>query len=155
MSNAIDLRIEHRANAASVIDLSLHSLALTPTERGENGAPLVHDLDTLDGRDLVGQAVWLRLALPRGELAHLGHPDFGSRLHRLIGRRLNAATLALAEAYVREALRREPLIDAITALRVSGDRVANELGIALSVRPRTGEPQDVALTLSLDGGPSA
>ncbi|WP_058556387.1 hypothetical protein [Thiohalocapsa sp. ML1] len=155
MSNAIDLRIDHRDNAAGVIDLALRPVPLTPAERGARPDALLHDLDTLDGRDLLAQAVWLRLAIPRGELAHLGHPDFGSRLHRLIGRRMSAATLALAEAYVREALRREPLIAGITALSITGDPLTSRLDIAVQVQPAAGAPLDLALTLALDGAPPA
>lgn len=153
-----DLRIAYGTNAASVIDLSLRPVGLSPAEQADVGTDRrLHDLEPVSGQDLIAQAVWLRLALPQGELAHLGHPDFGSRLYRLIGRRLTRATLALAEAYVREALRREPLVAQIAGLRISGDPRSNRLLIALQVHPAaagTAEPAvlDLALRLSLDPG---
>jgi len=89
----------------------------------------VRDLVAVEGRDLVVQAVWLRLATPLGELAHLGHARFGSRIHLLIGRLLGPETLALAEAYTREALRREPLVQEIVRVLAlaRGDTIAIEV----------------------------
>lgn len=66
------------------------------------------DLDTQRDLDAIGQAAWLALAIPRGTLAQLGHPRFGSRLHTLIGENLTDQTIARARAYIREALRDDP-----------------------------------------------
>lgn len=79
------------------------------------------DLVTVSAEENLRQAIWLRLATPLGELTHLGHPDYGSRLQRLIGRLIVPETLSLARAYVREALRREPRIKSIDALTVKPD----------------------------------
>lgn len=155
VEDPIDLRIDHGSNAASVIDLACEPVPLDAAERADGTPAVLHDLTTTAERDLVVQAVWLRLALPRGELAHLGHPDFGSRLYRLIGRRLTDATLALAAAYVREALRREPLVAAIEALRVTGEPLRSELRIALRVRPHAGAAVDLDVRLALDGREAA
>ena len=66
------------------------------------------DLDTQRDLDAIGQAAWLALAIPRGTLAQLGHPRFGSRLHLLIGENLTEQTANRARAYIREALRDDP-----------------------------------------------
>lgn len=81
------------------------------------------DLATVRAEENLRQAIWLRLATPMGELAHLGHPDFGSRLHKLIGRLITPQVLSLARAYVREALRREPRIRFVEHLGVMPDRL--------------------------------
>jgi phage baseplate assembly protein W len=42
-------------------------------------------LETLQRVDNLKQALLLRFLTPTGELALLGHPDYGSRLSELIG----------------------------------------------------------------------
>jgi phage baseplate assembly protein W len=106
------------------------------------------DLVTVTAEENLRQAIWLRLATPMGELTSLGHPDYGSRLLRLIGRLLTQQTISLARAYVREALRREPRIKSIESLSVMPDPV--RLGVLLieaSVLP-VGRAKPLNLTLS-------
>lgn len=93
----------------------LADLRLMPTRRADSVLVLDRratdvgwDLDTQRDLDAVGQAAWLALAIPRGTLAQLGHPRFGSRLHTLIGENLTDQTIARARAYIREALRDDP-----------------------------------------------
>ena len=58
-------------------------------------------------------------------------------LHLLIGERLTDSALALAEAYVREALRDEQRIDRITALSAfPAAGVMNTIAIELKVLPQ-------------------
>ena len=52
-----------------------------------------------------------------GELAALGHPDYGSRHHELIGEPNVERTRNLIKLYVLQALRREPRIEKVLALR--------------------------------------
>ncbi len=51
-----------------------------------------------------------RLSTRRGELAALGHPDYGSRHHELIGEPNTERTRNLVKLYVLEALRQEPRV---------------------------------------------
>lgn len=91
------------------------------------------DLDTQRDLDAIGQAAWLALAIPRGALAQLGHPRFGSRLHLLIGENLTEQTTNRARAYIREALRDDPrfrLLD-VTISRNAADPGALEAHITL------------------------
>ena len=76
------------------------------------------DLDTAKGVDNLVQALALRLNIPRGQMAGLGHPDYGSRLHELIGRSNNAATRNLVKFYTLECLRQEPRIESVLDVRV-------------------------------------
>lgn len=112
------------------------------------------DLALTEGIDNLAQAVWLRLVIPLGDFAHLGHPEYGSRLHMLIGRLVNASTIALAKAYVREALRREPRLETVTHLDVRPDPLQPDtLLIELTVKP-VGEapPISLAMNFALEPG---
>lgn len=94
---------------------TLSDLRLTPARRADTVLSLDRratgvgwDLDTQRDLDAIGQAAWLCLAIPRGALAPLGHPKFGSRLHLLIGEILTEQIMNRARAYIREALRDDP-----------------------------------------------
>ena len=67
-----------------------------------------NDFDVIDGRHNLGQAIVMRLLTPRGELAALGHPEYGSRLHELIGRENTPTTRNLVKLFILEALQQEP-----------------------------------------------
>src|SRR4051812_13720116 len=60
------------------------------------------DLDLATGAENISQALTLRLLVRRGELTPLGWPDYGSRLHELIGEpnvvRTRALLMTLAQA---------------------------------------------------------
>ncbi len=53
----------------------------------------------------------MRLLTPRGELDALGHPEYGSRLHELIGRTNTDTTRNLVKLFILEALQLEPRIE--------------------------------------------
>lgn len=74
------------------------------------------DLVTADGVDALRQALVLRLLTERGELRHLGHAAYGSRLHELIGRPASDANRLLARAYLLEAILAEPRVQRVDAL---------------------------------------
>lgn len=78
----------------------------------------IRDLGVVDGRDNLAQAVIIRLLTPRGELSALGHPEFGSRLHELIGRVNTETTRNLVKLHILESLEREPRISE-TAVEVT------------------------------------
>ena len=83
----------------------------------QNG--LLEDLGTVQGVDNLGQAVLLRLLTPRGELAELAHPDYGSRLHELIGRTNTETTRNLVKLFILESLKQEPRIATIEMVTVT------------------------------------
>lgn len=86
--------------------------------RPPGGVGQVRELGTVEGRDNLSQAVIMRLLTPRGELTSLGHPEYGSRLHELIGQ-VNTDTIRnLVKLHILESLKREPRI-ADTAVDVS------------------------------------
>jgi phage baseplate assembly protein W len=105
-------------------------------------AGLLRDLGMVSGRDNLAQAVFLRLLTPRGELAELGHPEYGSRLHELIGRVNNETTRNLVKLFILESLQLEPRIAEIvevTVTAVEGSRTREEVrhlvNVLVRVRP--------------------
>ena len=94
------------------------------------------DLAAISGRDNLAQALTLRLLTPRGELAELGHPDYGCRLHELIGRPNTPATRDLAKLHVLEALGAEPRVAAVEAVDVRPSPASrSRVDIDVRVRP--------------------
>lgn len=95
-------------------DDSLQSfdLMLAPGELGQSDRGLA----TVSGRDNLAQAIFNRFNTCQGELETLGHPDYGSRLHLLMGEINNDRTRKLAELYLRESLAQETRIAEITAI---------------------------------------
>jgi phage baseplate assembly protein W len=110
---------------------------------GGPAGPALADFAVISGRDNLGQAVVLRLLTPRGELAALGHPDYGSRLHELIGRPNTETTRNLVRLFILESLAREP-------------RIAPQ-GVTVAVEPVPGTRDRVAVRLAVTpvgGGPA-
>jgi len=92
------------------------------------------DVDTVAGYDNLGQAVVHRLMTRLGELEELGHPDYGSRLHELIGEPNNSETRKLVKMYVNQCLSQEVRIEKIESIDVldySGDPYSVLLEIAV------------------------
>ncbi|MBN1480106.1 hypothetical protein JXA70_07535 [candidate division KSB1 bacterium] len=62
------------------------------------------DIDLARGNDNIIQALILRLHIRKGELAPLGWPNYGSRLHELIGQPNNNRTHVMLMAFARSAI---------------------------------------------------
>lgn len=117
--------------------------------RKKGKAVQVTDLDTVSDRVLIAQALILRLLTPRGTLKSLGHSNYGSRLHELIGSRKTEALRNLCRLYVLETVAQEPRVEA-KAVRVIFDRKSetpSSFAFHLEVRPV--EEQET-ITLSLE-----
>ena len=87
-----DLRLDERVGG----------LDLTPDPTG--------DLELAQGNDNIVQALILRLKVRKGELAPLGWPDYGSRLHEMIGQPNNARTHVILMAHARNAIEQDPRV---------------------------------------------
>lgn len=101
-----------------------------------NGGGLRDDLGLVQGVDNLGQAVLLRLLTPRGELAALAHPDYGSRLHELIGRVNTETTRNLVKLFILESLKQESriaTIDEVTVTPTPGSR--ERVDVFIRVKP--------------------
>ncbi|MCZ7627058.1 MAG: GPW/gp25 family protein [Candidatus Methylomirabilis sp.] len=75
------------------------------------------DLDTWSSVDNLVQALFLRFLTPAGELAILGHPNYGSRLAELIGELNNETNRNRAKLYVLQALADEPRVKKSSRLK--------------------------------------
>lgn len=103
---------------------------------GPGGHGRQWDFVVRDGLENLAQAVIARVLTPRGELAALGHPDYGSRVPELIGAGNTEATRALLRLHLLDALGREPRIAKVTALdiiRTPGRR--DSVDVRLDVLP--------------------
>src|SRR5215207_2014520 len=75
------------------------------------------DLDLARGDENIAQALTLRLRVRRGELAPLGWPAYGSRLHELIGEPNVNRTRVKLMAYAREAIEEDPRVAEVSGVR--------------------------------------
>jgi phage baseplate assembly protein W len=80
------------------------------------------DLTLAAGVDNAVQAVIHRILTIRGELADLGHPDYGSRHHELIGQPNTENNRNLVKLYILQALALEPRIEKILRADIVYDR---------------------------------
>ncbi len=81
--------------------------------------PVTRDLAVVARTDAADQLLVNRLKTQRGELAALGHPEYGSRHHELIGEPNTERTRNLIKKHVLEALAHEPRIEKILSCDVS------------------------------------
>lgn len=104
---------------------------LVVTDRAETGQT---DLATLSGADNLKQALLLRFLTAAGELAVLGHPDYGSRLFELIGELNTDTTRNRAKLYVLQALAAEPRVKQVRSVQVTqnaSERTRIDIAVSL------------------------
>lgn len=106
---------------------------LATAARAESGQV---DLARLTGADNLKQALLLRLLTPAGELAPLGHSDYGSRLGELIGERNTETSRNRAKLFILEALAAEPRVAKVLAVDVTTRR-SDPSRIDIAVRVAT------------------
>lgn len=112
---------------------------------GPGGKGLIVDLAVTGGRDDLAQAVIMRLLTPRGELTQLGHPQYGSRLHELIGQANTETKRHLVRLYILETLQREPRVEKIVDVTVAPvEKRPSSVDVRLQVLP-VGETQTVTI----------
>ena len=107
---------------------------------------------TVADRDNLIQAILNRLHTRRGELTSLGHPDYGSRMHELMGNLNNDRIRRLAELYIRECLAQESRIAEIVDIRFAPpSRLLSHRTTlkALIVLRLIAEPEPITLELAV------
>jgi phage baseplate assembly protein W len=110
------------------------------------------DLDLATGADNIVQALTLRLLVRRGELARLGWPDFGSRLHELIGEPNIRRTHLRLMAYAREAVEADPRVVEVAQIQATvlpGERDVARLDLDVVL---ISEPTPVNLVFDVNLG---
>jgi len=111
------------------------------------------DFATVAGYDNLVQALSLRLRTPRGELRELGHPDYGSRIHELIGRPNNASNRKLLELYCKEAILQDPRVREIETINVvSNPTEPGRVDVYVTVLPiESSRPINLVFPFYLEG----
>ena len=115
------------------------------------------DLKTLSKTDNLVQALFLRFLTPQGELAVLGHPDYGSRLSDLIGELNNETNRNRAKLFVLEALGAEPRVKEVRSVLVTqnkSDRTRVDINISLTTI-QSDTPLNLVFPFFLEGGPTS
>jgi phage baseplate assembly protein W len=99
------------------------------------------DLVTVEGGGNLRQALILRLLTPQGALAALGHPEYGSRLHELVGERNDAATRNRAKMAVLQAITSDPRVAAVVTVDVTASPAdPSQVDIVATVQAVAGGP---------------
>jgi phage baseplate assembly protein W len=113
------------------------------------------DLEMLKDLQNLQQALLLRFLTRTGDLSLLGHPDYGSRLHTLIGALNNDTNRNRAKLFVLEALAAEPRVKQVNSVDVTQDlRVRTQINIKVSLTAIvTDTPLNFVFPFSLEGGP--
>lgn len=122
------------ASDAAAFDLGITARAPVGLKL-PTGARESLEFERVEGRELIAQAMILRLLTPIGSLAELGHAGYGSRLHELLGRNKTETLRALCRAYVLEVVVQEP-------------RVANQ-AVALDFDPQQEAPDSFVFVLAV------
>ena len=117
-------------------------------DRETGRSPRRSDLSVVAGLDAAEQLLANRLKTQRGELASLGHPDYGSRHHELIGQPNVQRTRNLIKLYVLEALAAEPRVEKVLGADVYAphDPPRDQVRIDLQVQ-LIGEPNPLNLVV--------
>jgi len=114
------------------------------------------DLETVEGVENLQQALLLRLITHSGELAVLGHTDYGSRLFELVGEVNNDTNRSIAKLYTLEALAAEPRVKEVLSVDVTQDLSdRTRVNIKVSVTAiDTDTPVNLVFPFFFEGGAS-
>jgi phage baseplate assembly protein W len=112
------------------------------------------DLETLSGNSNLQQALLLRFLTHAGELAALGHSDYGSRLFELVGELNTETTRNRAKMFVLQALAGEPRVKQVLNLTVSQNPARrDEIDIDVSLMAIDSDtPLNLVFPFFLQGG---
>jgi phage baseplate assembly protein W len=137
-----DLRLDYRQSGGFFEDADL------ATHKTQRGGRRERDLNTLEGLANLEQAIANRLKTRKGELAALGHPDYGSRHHELIGQPNTERTRDLIKIYVLQALRDEPRIERVLSAAVRSEHLRPRDTVRIELKLRViGEPAPLNLVV--------
>lgn len=109
------------------------------------------DLGLAHGNENIVQALTLRLRVRRGELAPLGWPAYGSRLHELIGEPNIGRIHVRLMAYARSAIEDDPRVAEVSVISASPsarDMVRLTMEIRLIEEPN---PLNMVFDFDLEG----
>jgi phage baseplate assembly protein W len=112
------------------------------------------DLQLLSGVGNLQQALLLRFLTPLGELAQLGHSDYGSRLYELIGELNNDTNRNKAKLFVLLALAGEPRVQQVLDVTVTQNKAnRDQMDISVTLKAIDSDtPLNMVFPFFLDGG---
>ena len=94
------------------------------------------DFETISDENNLVQAIIHRLSTDEGELYDIGHADYGSRIHELVGEPNNARTREMLKNHIHACLSEEPRIIEVTDIKVKLNQYdLNRLDIEITVLP--------------------
>jgi len=110
------------------------------------------DLQTIQYEDNLSQAIINSLRTRTGELSDLGHPNYGSRLHGLVGEPNNERTRNLARIYTTECIARDPRVSEILGITVkASEDDPHRIDIGIAVLPvGSNTPLNIVFPFSLE-----
>ncbi len=124
-------------------------------KRREDVSPRSLDLGTVTGKANLVQSLILRLKTEKGELAPLGHPNYGSRHYQLIGEPNTETNRNLIKLYSLECLKQEPRLQEIIKIDVKSgsgrenrDKVDIEIALKIKGFP---DPLSLVIPFSFEG----
>jgi phage baseplate assembly protein W len=150
----IDLDLGLRVDEEGVVRAGPSTLLDLQAAERQGVWPAARDLTTASGRANLAQALVLRLLTRRGELALLGHPEYGSRHHELIGEPNTDTKRNLLKLHVLECLSQEPRVrvERLDVRPVEGrenrDKVRVEARLAIHGDP---QPLNLVVPFSFSG----
>ena len=124
----VDLKLDYAIGGGFFEDADL------ATALDTKRVPRLRDLLTTDRVGAIEQAIVNRLKTRKGELAPLGHADYGSRHHELIGEPNVERTRNLIKLYVMQALRDEPRIERLLKVDVRPDHKPPRETVRISLK---------------------
>lgn len=112
------------------------------------------DLELVEDRENLQQALLLRFLTRTGELTALGHPEYGSRLHTLIGELNDETNRNRAKLFVLEALADEPRVKEVIDVDVATNPAyRDEIDITVSLLAINSDtPLNLVFPFFLNGG---
>jgi phage baseplate assembly protein W len=94
------------------------------------------DFETISDENNLVQAIMHRLTTDEGELYDIGHADYGSRLHEVVGEPNSARTRERLKNLIHACLAEEPRIVEVTDVKVTPNQYdLNRLDIQITVLP--------------------
>jgi phage baseplate assembly protein W len=146
------------------LETAEHRLRGTDLVTYPRPASSLTDLQPLSGLADLQQALLLRFLTEVGELAHLGHPTYGSRLHELVGEPNTETTRNRAKLFALQALQDEPRVERVLSLSVTNlpptsalasttGRFRDRIFVNATLRVlRVPNPVNLVFPIPLDGG---
>jgi phage baseplate assembly protein W len=132
-----DLTLGLTADEEGTVVAGPHSHVDLQAQLRRDVSPRQLDLQMTSGKANLIQSLILRLKTERGELAGLGHPDYGSRHHQLIGEPNTESNRSLMKLFILECLKQEPRLQAIEKIEVKpapGRENRDKVDVGITVR---------------------